>query len=662
MPSATHDRGAGRDELAAHLCGAPPVAALAQDVGQARDARDLHPAVAGRLAEIERGVERLLGAAKVGGVVERDAQALVEVGGDRREIVLERDREGRAHDLDARLVLAVLRRREPLEPERAQLQVQAPRAVGVLARSDGELDRLAVQRRRPPLVGHRETLDRRVGWGPLGGVRLRRRGARRKRAVAVAAQLEDRRQPPPRVRRLDAAEHGGQLAPRPRRLGELPRELGAARVAGQRLGAQRLVLALGPEVERLAAGGGGVADGEHRLGLGRRAQEAIARAGGVAGAEPVRGGRAARRAGRFEGLGERAVQRAPAHPRDVGVQRVARQPVTEDRRAEVLLARHAAREQFGDAVRTRERADEVEVERLAGDRRRLGRRAAVVAELRGADEDRVAHGVGQRDRAVAGELEPVAAALQQPADAKRRAQLLDEERRPLRRVVHGANERRRRCRFEVRGEQRGEVGGLQRPDRELVQQAGAPQLVAQPAQPVVAGEAVGAVGGDDEDAGAGERLGERRQELERRLVGAVQVVEHDEDRRVPGEMGQGAADRLEERRPVGRGGGDAELGQDHREVRSERPAARERVRFGPQAVAQRGDDRPVRRAAAVARRADQHERVAAACGELGRQPRLADARLAGEQDEAAAAGAGAVECRDEALELAVPTDESGHRA
>ena len=68
---------------------------------------------------------------------------------------------------------------------------------------------------------------------------------------------------------------------------------------------------------------------------------------------------------------------------------------------------------------------------------------------------------------------------------------------------------------------------------ELLQLAAAAQLVAQPAQLVVARQPVRAVGGDHGDRHLPERRRERREQLERHLVGPVQIVEHRDDRRGP---------------------------------------------------------------------------------------------------------------------------------
>ena len=66
----------------------------------------------------------------------------------------------------------------------------------------------------------------------------------------------------------------------------------------------------------------------------------------------------------------------------------------------------AALDELGQPLVARERGDQLELERLARDGRDLGGRAGGLGELARADQHRVAHGVGERDVAVAGQLEP----------------------------------------------------------------------------------------------------------------------------------------------------------------------------------------------------------------------------------------------------------------
>jgi hypothetical protein len=160
--------------------------------------------------------------------------------------------------------------------------------------------------------------------------------------------------------------------------------------------------------------------------------------------------------------------------------------VAEDGRAVVPLACEAALQQLGHSLRAGQGAHQVEVEGLAGDGGRLGRRAALVRQLRRADQDGVAHGVRQRHLAVARALKPVTAGLERAADPKRAGELLHEEGRALRGVVDRAHERRRWRTAEQRRQELAHLVGCERLERELLEAAGAAQLVSQPPQPVVA--------------------------------------------------------------------------------------------------------------------------------------------------------------------------------
>ena len=112
-------------QLAAQLDGRVPVAELAQDVGDARQAAVLERVGVAGAAQADRGGERLVRAAVVARGLERRAEALVELGGLRRELVGEREREPGADRLDAGGELAALGRRDALEPEGAGAQVDA---------------------------------------------------------------------------------------------------------------------------------------------------------------------------------------------------------------------------------------------------------------------------------------------------------------------------------------------------------------------------------------------------------------------------------------------------------------------------------------------------------------------------------------------------------
>jgi hypothetical protein len=234
QPLGHPDRGLGVDQLAPQLLGPRPLAALAQDVDEAGDAGDFGAGVAVGAAEVEGGVERLLGAAVVGAVVEDEAEPLVELGGDGGEVVLERQRQAGLDRGEPGLELAALRLRHSLQPEQAGAQVGPLGRRRFLDREVRQLDRLRVAGAAAMVVSHRQALQRRLLGLAGRGKGVGREAAGGEGAVALAAQLVGAGKAPLRLRvtRLVAASiaFGSQLPPGFRRVGEIAGELGAAPV------------------------------------------------------------------------------------------------------------------------------------------------------------------------------------------------------------------------------------------------------------------------------------------------------------------------------------------------------------------------------------------------------------------------------------------------
>ena len=237
--------------------------------------------------------------------------------------------------------------------------------------------------------------------------------------------------------------------------------------------------------------------------------------------------------------------------------------------------------------------------------------------------------LGQRQLLAGAELEaagPWAQAILRDEDG---AELLDEERQPARAPDHGAHQRRRDVSAHDRPQQRAGVRGAERFDRQLVQPALPAQLAAQAAQRVPARQLIAAVGAEDLQR---LRLQSRREDgehVERPLVGPLQVVEEDGCGRCRRERRD---HDLAQRCPVG---------------------ARHACEIG-----QRGGQRPVRRGATLQSRALKD-------GEPGllehatREGRLADASLARQEHERAAALPGPRDCRRQLRALLHATDQSG---
>ena len=433
-----------------------------------------------------------------------------------------------------------------------------------------------------------------------------------------------RASPPP------AARGSADLAPGARGLGQLARQLGAVGVGLERLDAPLLRRRPPAKLERLARR------------RGRRRGSACSARDSAAARSSASRARASSRApsqcvatsqllapGRLERLGQPAVQRAAPQPRDVGVERLAGEGVAERARGRVRprdqplsieLSRPPRR---STASRRASRSNA-----LAGDRGGLGGRPCLLATARRRRPARrrgSCPATGPRRR---GQLEPAAARRSAPVRAAPASSSTKNGtpwvRSWIARASEGAGARVRAASASRLAVSSGSSGESD----DLVEAAGAAQLVAQPAQQVVARQAVGAVGRDDEQRHLAQRLGQGREQLERRVVGPLQVVEHDDSGPFAGQVRRSAQrDRLEQRgagRRPARGlararagsapgadaGGRGRRGRRGRRAGSERSAAttgavrrgRALAGRGPTGPAVRARRRPPRRAASCPRR------------------------------------------------------------
>ena len=575
--------------------------------------------------------------------------------------MLEREGEAVADDLQTGRVLAVLGARHALDAHRAHAQVEPLGALGVGAGGSRELDRLAVAAAEPPLVGDRESLDRGVGRAadrPTNAIAAASR-------AAVAASWSPRSSCTAASCRCASATWaivagaGDQLAPGARRLGELAGKLACrSRSAPARRPGRR-------RRRRPASARARAARPRRRRGRRGRPPTRRPRAAARRGRARRRGRRAS--AGRPRG---RALRGAPRPPPARGAASGA--PSTAGRRRSPRARAPSRMSRCRPSSRTSRvssssvsapspaiSATSAQVERRARDGRHLDRAAGAVAELGDADHHGVADRVRQRHLAPAGQLQARRALAQRAAHAQRDGELAREERHALGAVVDRTHEVGLRGEREHAGDELARLGEPERRQQDLLEPARAAQVVAQAAQAVAARQPVGAVAADDQQPARGDRLRERRQHLQRGLVGPLQVVEQHE--RVA-EARERAAQRLEQRRAVGLRGRLAELGQQPREMGAQRPAGVQALRVRAQMRAQGGDERPVRRRAALRGGAAQDGRVRAP-GQLGGQPGLAGTGLAGEQHDRAAAVARGAQQRLEPLELRPPADQlARHRA
>ncbi len=269
-----------------------------------------------------------------------------------------------------------------------------------------------------------------------------------------------------------------------------------------------------------------------------------------------------------------------------------------------------------------------------------------------APADGVAHAVGQRQRQL-GRPGVVEAALR----GEQLDELVDEERVARARGVDRRDELRRDLDAGARAEVAG-AGGRQQRDvvaaEPLERQArGRPREAAERRREIRARVRLRvAIGRDRQERDVGQGPGHEQQRVQRRGVGPVQVVEHDDEWALLGDRGKQRRERVEapEPRLVGvqlRGlRGRAERGAELRQ--QSRDPGRAGAEGGAQggkvgAPAQRAADlhpRPVRGRAAAVPAASPSPGGATRGGELdelARQRGLADPRLPGEQDQAAAA-------------------------
>ena len=225
----------------------------------------------------------------------------------------------------------------------------------------------------------------------------------------------------------------------------------------------------------------------------------------------------------------------------------------------------------------------------------------------------------------------------------------------------------------------GQLGLREGPDLEALDDLAALLLGQERAQRMAAVQLVAAIGADEQQALVAQAAHQRRQELERRAVRPVEVLDREQDGRLGGQAVQQRAQQPEESRLGQRlaGAGDALAGSSGRWVAlSSAAVARDRRRSGPRArrrpparargeAAQRSGDRRVGHAVGAEGQAVAAQDARAAGDrqalELAQQPRLAHAGLAADEHGGRGAALGARERRFQAAELRGAADERGAR-
>ena len=265
-----------------------------------------------------------------------------------------------------------------------------------------------------------------------------------------------------------------------------------------------------------------------------------------------------------------AVERPPAQPGHVLIDRVARQGMPEGGAAGFDLDDQAGREQLVESILVADRGHEVELETVARHRSRLGRSASVSGKVARLKQDRVADRLWQRHVAIEPQLDAVVAGLQQPSSLQGGGELFDEEGDPARTVVQRSSQPLGRAVAENALGQLRAATHVERLERQLAERAVSPQVVAQSPELMRAGDLVGAVHAEHEHGQLAQRRGQRGQELECGVVGPLEVVEQHDRGSLGHNGGQAAPDRLEQRGPVALLYGLAELRQQQSQMRAQR--------------------------------------------------------------------------------------------
>ncbi len=273
------------------------------------------------------------------------------------------------------------------------------------------------------------------------------------------------------------------------------------------------------------------------------------------------------------------------------------------------------------------------------------RGAARVREPGEATREHLLHALGDADLVGCERRRPAAAALH---DGPRLDQvpehLLDEERVAVRVLVDGPDERRRRRVPGVRRDQRADVARAQALEGHPLDQPVAAQVGQQLGERMRRADLRVAERAEDQQRGVARCAGDVPEQVERAAVGPVQVVEHERERGAAGDVVQQRRDRLEEQVALQLGipragrGRRRQLGDHPREL----PGAGHRGDPLPvePGAAQRLHERLVGDQHLLLARGVEHGAVGLGeVGELAREARLADARIAGEHDHAAAPAA-----------------------
>jgi hypothetical protein len=233
------------------------------------------------------------------------------------------------------------------------------------------------------------------------------------------------------------------------------------------------------------------------------------------------------------------------------------------------------------------------------------------------------------------------------------AELGDEEGHAVSAIHDRVLKRERRGSAEHAREKLRGGGPVERLHRDLVQPAVTPQLGPQPPDRMPARHVIAPVRRDQQHRLPIKSARERGQEVERRVVGPLQVVEEHGHGLAGGRERQHRPDRLEQRPPVARRRRLAELGQQHREMRPQRNLTRHA------GLPEHVDDRPIRRPTLL--HTEALEPLQPGVREHGPcESRLPHPRLTGEQHDRATPVTGLRRQRFEGGMLGLTADQVFH--
>jgi hypothetical protein len=493
--------------------------------------------------------------------------------------------------------------------------------------------RWAAAARRSAAASPREPRRRESGRGLL---------ARAQRLLPSPLQFEHRRKASAgrAEARQVAVRFVGGLPPGRRRLRKVARKLRAGSQELQGIQPVRTTSSLRPELECPAGCDRAVAVCVHITERSSGPDERLPGSVRLTSLDPVLGDDHCRRGIPLQELSHLRVQLGSPGPCEFAVARITDERMPE---SQPLRSRFDDQAQPGQLVGPSREAsrggDERRGELLAGNRCRHGRRPRLGRRRGHAKEDRVPDAVRDRQVVALREPESVRALGQASARDERRPQLLNEERKPVGSIENRRRQLGRSRRTQAGGEELCGGVAIEGLDHYLTQPFRPAKLGSHPAERVGPRDVVASIGDDHRNRFPVEGPRQPGQEIKRRMVGPLQVIQHDRER-ARRRLDERRADRFEERFAVAGRGRGTQLGQQRCQMAAQWRADSQRAPTAQ--LPEHRHDRAVGRRAVLVRVA--LERLVAMFRQDGSyEHRLADSRLAGHEQEARAPRPGLAE-------------------